>query len=77
MCGNELYSNIIRLYLFNKIIYKSCRKNELYAQLSHSAGQQLLMLKELPEVLCLRETMYRLKTLTTTLEMCIILMTIP
>ena len=35
--------------------------NELYTRLSHSAGQQLLMLKELPEVLCLRETMYRVK----------------
>ena len=35
--------------------------NELYTRLSHSAGHQLLMLKELPEVLCLRETMYRVK----------------
>ena len=35
--------------------------NELYTRLSRSAGQQLLMLKELPEVLCLRETMYRVK----------------
>ena len=35
--------------------------NELYTRLSHSAGQQLLMLKELPEVLCVRETMYRVK----------------
>ena len=35
--------------------------NKLYTRLSHSAGQQLLILKELPEVLCLRETMYRVK----------------
>ena len=35
--------------------------NELYTCLSESAGQDLLMLTELPEVLCLRDTMYRLK----------------
>ena len=35
--------------------------NELYTRLSQSAGQDLLMLTELPEVLCLRDTMYRLK----------------
>ncbi|XP_078375420.1 uncharacterized protein LOC144658810 [Oculina patagonica] len=35
--------------------------NELYTRLSLSAGQDLLMLKELPEVLYLRETMYRLQ----------------
>ena len=35
--------------------------NELYSRLSQSAGQDLLMLTELPEVLCLRDTMYRLK----------------
>ena len=34
--------------------------NELYTRLSQSAGQDLLMLTELPEVLCLRDTMYRL-----------------
>ena len=33
--------------------------NELYTRLSQSAGQDLLMLTELPEVLCLRDTMYR------------------
>ena len=35
--------------------------NELYTRLSQSAGQDFLMLKELPDVLCLRDTMYRLK----------------
>ena len=35
--------------------------NELYTRLSQSARQDLLMLTELPEVLCLRDTMYRLK----------------
>ena len=35
--------------------------NELYTRLSQSAGQDLLMLTELPEVLCLRDTMYGLK----------------
>ena len=35
--------------------------NELYTRLSQSAGQDLLLLTELPEVLCLRDTMYRLK----------------
>ena len=35
--------------------------NGLYTRLSQSAGQDLLMLSELPEVLCLRDTMYRLK----------------
>ena len=35
--------------------------NELYTRLSQSTGQDLLMLTELPEVLCLRDTMYRLK----------------
>ena len=35
--------------------------NELYTRLSQSAGQDLLMLTELPEVLCLRDIMYRLK----------------
>ena len=35
--------------------------NELYTRLSQSAGQDLLMLTELPEVLCLRDTTYRLK----------------
>ena len=35
--------------------------NELYTCLSQSAGQDLLMLTELPDVLCLRDTMYRLK----------------
>ena len=35
--------------------------NELYTRLSQSTGQDLLMLRELPEVLCLRDTMYRLK----------------
>ena len=35
--------------------------NELYTRLSQSAGQDLLMLTELPEVMCLRDTMYRLK----------------
>ena len=35
--------------------------NELYTRLSQSAGQALLMLTELPEVLCLRDIMYRLK----------------
>ena len=35
--------------------------NELYTWLSQSAGQDLLMLTELPEVLCLRDNMYRLK----------------
>ena len=35
--------------------------NELYTRLSQSAGQDFLMLTELPEVLCLRDTMYRLK----------------
>ena len=35
--------------------------NELYTRLSQSAGHDLLMLTELPEVLCLRGTMYRLK----------------
>ena len=34
--------------------------NELYTRLSQSAGQELLMLTELPEVLCLRESLYRL-----------------
>ncbi|XP_020620310.1 uncharacterized protein LOC110058058 [Orbicella faveolata] len=34
--------------------------NELYTRLSQSAGEDLLMLTELPEVLCLRDTMYRL-----------------
>ena len=34
--------------------------NELYTWLSQSAGQELLMLTELPEVLCLRDTLYRL-----------------
>ena len=40
--------------------------NELYTRLSQSAGQDLLMLTELPEVLCLRHTvllfMYKLYT---------------
>ena len=35
--------------------------NELYTRLSQSARQDLLMLTELPEVLCLRDTVYRLK----------------
>ena len=35
--------------------------NELYTWLSQSAGQDFLMLTELPDVLCLRDTMYRLK----------------
>ena len=35
--------------------------NELYTGLSQSAGQDFLMLTELPEVLFLRDTMYRLK----------------
>ena len=35
--------------------------NELYTRLLQSAGQALLMLTELPEVLCLRDIMYRLK----------------
>ena len=35
--------------------------NELYTRLSQSAGQDFLMLTGLPEVLCLRDTMYRLK----------------
>ena len=35
--------------------------NELYTRLSQSAGQDLRMLTELPEVLCLRDIMYRLK----------------
>ena len=35
--------------------------NELYTRLSQSAGQDLLMLTELPEVLCLRDIMYRLE----------------
>ena len=35
--------------------------NELYTRLSQSAGQDLLLLTELPEELCLRETMYRLE----------------
>jgi len=35
--------------------------NELYTRLSQSTGQDLLMLRELPEVLFLRDTMYRLK----------------
>ena len=35
--------------------------SELYTRLSQSAGQDLLMLTELPEVLCLRDIMYRLK----------------
>ena len=35
--------------------------NELYTRLSQSAGQELLLLTELPEVLCLRETIYRLE----------------
>ena len=35
--------------------------NELYTRLSKSAGQDLLMLTELPEVLCLRDIMYRLE----------------
>ena len=35
--------------------------NELYTRLSQSAGHDLLMLTEFPEVLCLRDTMYRLK----------------
>jgi len=34
--------------------------DELYAQLSRSAGQDLLMLTELPKVVCLRDTMYTL-----------------
>ena len=34
--------------------------NELYTRLSQLAGQELLMMTELPEVLCLRDTMYRL-----------------
>jgi len=34
--------------------------NELYTHLSQSAGQDLLMLTELPEVLCLRDTLYQL-----------------
>ena len=34
--------------------------NEIYTRLSQSAGQDLLMLTELPDVLCLRDTMYRL-----------------
>ena len=42
MCGNELYSNIIQLHSLG---------NELYTKLLHSARQQLLMLKELPEVM--------------------------
>ena len=35
--------------------------NELYTRLSQSAGQDLLMLTELLEVLCLRDIMYRLE----------------
>ena len=35
--------------------------NELYTRLSQSAGQDLLMLTEIPEVLCLRDTIYSLK----------------
>ena len=35
--------------------------NELYTRLSQLVGQDLLMLTELPEVLCLRDTLYRLK----------------
>jgi len=35
--------------------------NELYTRLLQSTGQDLLMLRELPEVLCLRDTMCRLK----------------
>ena len=35
--------------------------NKLYTRLSQSAGQDLLMLTELPEVLCPRDNMYRLK----------------
>ena len=35
--------------------------NELYTRLSQSAGQDLLMLTELPDLLCLRDTMYSLK----------------
>ena len=35
--------------------------SELYTLLSQSAGQDLLMLTELPDLLCLRETMYGLK----------------
>ena len=35
--------------------------NELYTCLSQSTGQDLLMMTELPEVLCLRNVMYRLK----------------
>ena len=34
--------------------------NELYTPLSQLTGQDLLMLTELPEVLCLRDTMHRL-----------------
>ena len=32
--------------------------NELYTRLSQSAGQDFLMLTELPDVLCLRDTRY-------------------
>ena len=35
--------------------------NVLYTRLSQSAGQDLLMLTELPDLLCLRDSMYRLK----------------
>ena len=35
--------------------------NELYTRLSQSARQDSLMLTELPELLCLRDTVYRLK----------------
>ena len=35
--------------------------NELYTRLSQLAGQDLLMLTELPDFLCLRDTMYGLK----------------
>ena len=60
-------SLIAMLFDFNRSIRSSSDLgeimnvgNELYTRLSQSAGQDLLMLTELPEVLCLRDTMYRL-----------------
>ena len=60
-------SLIAMLFDFNRSITSSSDLgeimnvgNELYTRLSQSAGQDLLLLTELPEVLCLRDTMYRL-----------------
>ena len=51
-----------RLHLFNMIILRYLKEimdvgNELYTRLSQLVGQDLLMLTELPEVLCLRDTL--------------------